>query len=154
MTKIGKLYICDRCENTGFAGYVGGIDRSGWIDPFGKFEKLEGWEIWEGKTLCPDCAKKVSSEAQRFLEGGKVMTVREFMEMGLPGVNWVKLAKPIFDEDGKQLRFEAYTNWIQTDGDDKIPFTDLNRLIVKWIIQSRSTSFNDAGILLYTVKGE
>ena len=45
MTKIGKLYICDRCGNTGFAGYVGGIDRSGWIDPFGKFEKLEGWEI-------------------------------------------------------------------------------------------------------------
>ena len=82
------------------------------------------------------------------------MTVREFMEMGLPGGNWVKLAKPIFDEDGTQLRFEAYTNWIRTDGDDKIPFTDLNRLIVKWIIQSRSTSFNDAGILLYTVKGE
>ena len=43
MTKIGKLYICDRCGDTGFAGYVGGIDRSGWIDPFGKFEKLEGF---------------------------------------------------------------------------------------------------------------
>lgn len=39
MTKIGKLYICDRCGHTGFAGYVGAIDRSGWIDPFGKFEK-------------------------------------------------------------------------------------------------------------------
>lgn len=82
------------------------------------------------------------------------MTVREFMEMGLPEVSWVKLAKPIFDEDGKQLRFEAYTNWIQTDGDDKIPFTDLNRLIVNWAAQARATSFNDAGILLYTVKGE
>ena len=82
------------------------------------------------------------------------MTVREFMEMGLPGENWVKLAKPIFDEDGKQLRFEAYTNWIQTDGDDKIPLTDLNRLIVNWATQARATSFNDAGILLYTVKGE
>lgn len=82
------------------------------------------------------------------------MTVREFMGMGLPGVNWVKLAKPIFDEDGKQLRFEVYTNWIKTDGNDKIPFTDLNRLIVNWAIQSISTSCNDAGILLYTVKGE
>lgn len=51
-------------------------------------------------------------------------------------------------------RYYEYTNWIRTDEDDKIPFTDLNRLIVKWIIQSRSTSFNDAGILLYTVKGE
>ena len=82
------------------------------------------------------------------------MTVREFMEMGLPGANWVKLAKPIFDGDGKQLRFEAYTNWIQTDGDDKIPLTDLNRLIVNWAAQGRATCFNDAGILLYTVKGE
>ena len=82
------------------------------------------------------------------------MTVREFMEMGLPEVSWVKLAKPIFDEDGKQLRFEAYTNWIRTDGDDKIPFTDLNRLIVNWATLTRSTSFNDTGILLYTVKGE
>ena len=51
MTKIGKLYICDRCGNTGFAGYGGGIDRSGGIDPFGKFEKLEGWGIWEGRRL-------------------------------------------------------------------------------------------------------
>ena len=50
------------------------------------------------------------------------MTVREFMEMGLPEVSWVKLAKPIFDEDGKQLRFEAYTNWIRTDGDDIYAF--------------------------------
>lgn len=82
------------------------------------------------------------------------MTVREFMEMGLPGANLVKLAKPIFDEDGKRLRFEAYTNWIRTDEDDKIPSTDLNRLIVNWAIQSTSTIFNEAGILLYTVKGE
>ena len=82
------------------------------------------------------------------------MTVREFMEMGLPGENWVKLAKPIFDEDGKQLRFEAYTNWIQTDGDDKIPLTDLNRLVVNWVTLTRGACFNDAGILLYTVKGE
>ena len=66
MTKIGKLYICDRCGNTGFAGYVGGIDRSGWIDPFGKFEKLEGWEIWEGRTLCPDCAKEYHQRLKGF----------------------------------------------------------------------------------------
>lgn len=58
MTKFGRLYICDRCGGTGFAGYVGAIDRSGWIDPFGKFEKLDGWETREGKTLCPDCAKE------------------------------------------------------------------------------------------------
>lgn len=82
------------------------------------------------------------------------MTVREFMEMGLPGKNWVKLARPIFDEDGKQLRFEAYTDWIQTDGDDKIPFTDLNRLVVNWATEAMVRSFNDAGILLYTVKGD
>lgn len=78
MTKIGKLYICDRCENTGFAGYIGGIDRSGWIDqsgwidrsgwidPFGKFEKLEGWEICEGKTLCPDCAQEYHMRLRGF----------------------------------------------------------------------------------------
>lgn len=66
MTKIGKLYICDRCGDTGFAGYVGGTDRSGWIDPFGKFEKLEGWETWEGKTLCPDCAKEYHMRLRGF----------------------------------------------------------------------------------------
>ena len=82
------------------------------------------------------------------------MPVREFIDMGLPGVNWVKLAKPIFDEDGKQLRFEVYTDWIQTDRDDKIPFTDLNRLVINWSTESMVRSFNNAGILLYTVKGE
>lgn len=66
MTKIGKLYICDRCGNTGFAGYVGGSDRSGWINPFGIFEKLEGWEIWEGKNLCPDCAKEYNHRIEGF----------------------------------------------------------------------------------------
>ena len=66
MTKFGRLYICDRCENTGFAGYVGAIDRSGWIDPFGKFEKLDGWETWEGKTLCPDCAKEYHQRLEGF----------------------------------------------------------------------------------------
>lgn len=82
------------------------------------------------------------------------MTVREFMEMGLPGMNWVKLARPIFDENGEQLRFETYTNWIRIGGDDKIPSTDLNRVIVNWATENRSTSFGDTGILLYTVKGE
>lgn len=66
MTKIGKLYICDRCGNTRFVGYVGAIDRSGWIDPFGIFEKLEGWEIWEGKNLCPDCAKEYHQRIEGF----------------------------------------------------------------------------------------
>ena len=42
MAKIGRLYICDRCGDIGFAGYVGENDRSGRIDPFVKFEKLEG----------------------------------------------------------------------------------------------------------------
>lgn len=59
MTKIGKLYICDRCGNTGFAGYVGGSDRSGWINSFGIFEKLEGWEIWEGKTCARIAPKNI-----------------------------------------------------------------------------------------------
>lgn len=66
MTKFGRLYICDRCGNTGFAGYVGAIDRSGWIDPFGKFEKLEGWEIREGKNLCPDCTKEYHMRLKGF----------------------------------------------------------------------------------------
>lgn len=82
------------------------------------------------------------------------MTVREFMEMGLPGENWVKLARPIFDENGERLRFETYTNWIRMGGDDKIPFADLNRVIVNWATATRSTSFNDSGIILYTVKGD
>ena len=60
MAKIGALYICCRCGNTGFAGYVGGID------PFGKFEKLEGWGIWEGRTLCPDCAKEYHQRLKGF----------------------------------------------------------------------------------------
>lgn len=71
MTKIGKLYICDRCGNTGFAGYVGGSDRSGWIDPFGIFEKLEGWEIWEGKNLCPDCTKEYNQRLEGFCKEEK-----------------------------------------------------------------------------------
>ena len=66
MTKFGRLYICDRCGNTGFAGYDGEIDRSGWIDPYGKFEKLEGWEIWEGKNLCPDCATEYHMRLKGF----------------------------------------------------------------------------------------
>ena len=66
MTKLGKLYNCDRCENPGFSGYVGGSDRSGGINPFGIFEKLEGWEIWEGKNLCPDCAKEYNQRLEGF----------------------------------------------------------------------------------------
>lgn len=59
MTKIGKLYICDRCGKTAFAEYTSGCDRSGWIDPYSdNFEKLEGWEIRVMKNLCPDCAKE------------------------------------------------------------------------------------------------
>lgn len=66
MTKFGRLYICDRCGNTGFAEYVGAIDRSGWIDPAGKFEKLEGWEILGWKNLCPDCAKEHHQRLEGF----------------------------------------------------------------------------------------
>lgn len=66
MTKFGRLYICDRCGDTGFAEYVGAIDRSGWIDPFGKFEKLDGWETWEGKNLCPDCVKEYHMRLKGF----------------------------------------------------------------------------------------
>ena len=82
------------------------------------------------------------------------MTVREFMKMGLPGKNWVKLARPIFDENGERLRSETYTDWIRIGGDDKIPFTDLNRVVVSWATATRSTAFNDSGIILYTVKGD
>ena len=66
MTKIGKLYICDRCGNTGFAEYVGSVYRSEWIDPAGKFEKLEGWKILEWKNLCPDCAKEYNQRLEGF----------------------------------------------------------------------------------------
>lgn len=72
MIKIGKLYICDRCGKTGFAEYTGSGDRSGWIDPYSNyFEKLEGWEIWEGKNLCPDCARVYHQKLAGFWEEGK-----------------------------------------------------------------------------------
>ena len=43
MTKVGKLFVCDRCGN-----------------------KLDGWEIWEGKNLCPDCAKEYHMRLKGF----------------------------------------------------------------------------------------
>lgn len=59
MIKVGKLFVCDRCGNTGFAEYNMPIQRNGLIDPYDNhYEKLDGWEIWEWKNLCPDCAKE------------------------------------------------------------------------------------------------
>lgn len=67
MIKIGKLYICDRCEQTGFAEYDGPMQRNGLIDPLcSYYKKLEGWEIWEGKNLCPDCAKEYHHRLEGF----------------------------------------------------------------------------------------
>ena len=44
MIKIGKLYICDRCGNTGFSEYNVPIQRNGLIDPYcNHYEKLEGF---------------------------------------------------------------------------------------------------------------
>lgn len=59
MIKIGNLYTCDRCGKTGFAEYDGPMQRNGLIDPYDDhYKKLEGWEIWNGRNLCPDCAKE------------------------------------------------------------------------------------------------
>ena len=68
MTKVGKLFVCDRCGNTGFSEYDGPMQqRNGLIDPYGdRFEKLDGWEIWEGKNLCPDCAKEYHMRLKGF----------------------------------------------------------------------------------------
>lgn len=67
MIKIGKLYICDRCGNTGFSEYNGPMQRHGLIDPCcNYYEKLEGWEIWEGKNLCPDCATEYHQRLEGF----------------------------------------------------------------------------------------
>ncbi len=32
MIKVGKLFVCDRCGNTGFAEYNGPMNRCGEID--------------------------------------------------------------------------------------------------------------------------
>lgn len=67
MTKIGKLYTCDRCGKTGFAECNGPMQRNGLIDPLGSYyKKLEGWEIWEGKNLCPDCAREYHQRLSGF----------------------------------------------------------------------------------------
>lgn len=55
MTKVGKLFVCDRCGNTGFAEYKGTVSRDGGFDIYGTYEKLQDWGIWEGKNLCPKC---------------------------------------------------------------------------------------------------
>ena len=67
MIKFGKLYICDRCGNTGFSEYNGPTQRNGLIDPCcDHYEKLEGWEICDGKRLCPDCVKKYHMRLRGF----------------------------------------------------------------------------------------
>lgn len=68
MTKIGKFYTCDRCGKTGFAEYKGPVSRYGGFDIYGEFEKIEGWEIWEGKNLCPDCARVYHQKLAGFWE--------------------------------------------------------------------------------------
>lgn len=72
MTKVGKLVICDRCSNSEFAEYKGPVNRCGEIDIYdNRYEKLEGWEIWEGKNLCPDCAREYHQRLSGFWEGKK-----------------------------------------------------------------------------------
>ncbi len=72
MTNIGKLYTCDRCEKTEFSEYKGQPLRNGLIDPYdSNFEKLKGWEIWEGKNLCPDCAKEYHRRVDGFWNSEK-----------------------------------------------------------------------------------
>lgn len=67
MIKVGKLFVCDRCGNTGFTEYNGPANRCGEIDIYNnRYEKLEGWEIWDGKNLCPDCAKEYHMRLKGF----------------------------------------------------------------------------------------
>lgn len=67
MTKVGKLFVCDRCGNTGFSEYNGPVNRCREIDIYdNRYEKLEGWEIWDGKNLCPDCAKEYHMRLKGF----------------------------------------------------------------------------------------
>lgn len=73
MVKVGKLFVCDRCGNTGFTEYNGPANRCGETDMYynNRYEKLEGWEIWDGKNLCPDCAKEYHMRLKGFWKEGK-----------------------------------------------------------------------------------
>lgn len=80
------------------------------------------------------------------------MTVREFIATGLPGT-FVKLARPILDENGNQLRFENYTNWNDVYNPRGLSEDDLNRIVVNWCITIRVESCDLYGVLLNTTKG-
>lgn len=71
MTKFGRLYICDRCGDTGFAEYVGAIDRSGGgLILLVNLKNSKAGGSWGGKT----CAQIVPKS---IIRGSKVFGRRK-----------------------------------------------------------------------------
>lgn len=67
MTKIGKLYVCDRCGQTGFAEYDGPMQRNGLIDPLCSYYKnSKAGRSGKGRTCARIAPKSITCDSKVF----------------------------------------------------------------------------------------